>query len=128
MTFPCRPNCGACCGVVPIPAAVVSKNRDKFQRLVISEELIDGDIFLFTNGYCAFLDENKRCVIYEDRPEVCRFFGTSRKLPCEFIKPDGTKRTKRERNIVLNQFEKRRKSVVSSHSVGIAFPGGREHR
>jgi Fe-S-cluster containining protein len=48
---------------------------------------------------CPFLDENYRCVIYSDRPWICKLFGTKevKGLKCPYLKTDGSKRGREER-------------------------------
>ncbi len=33
---------------------------------------------------CAFLDTNYGCLIYEDRPSICRMYGRKDLMPCRF--------------------------------------------
>lgn len=35
---------------------------------------------------CPFLRVDRRCNIYENRPNVCRKFGEIPELPCEYLK------------------------------------------
>ena len=35
---------------------------------------------------CPFLRSDRRCNIYENRPDVCRKFGEIPELPCKFLK------------------------------------------
>lgn len=35
---------------------------------------------------CPFLRADRRCNIYENRPDVCRKFGEIPELPCKFLK------------------------------------------
>lgn len=38
-----------------------------------------------TNDYsCNYLTDSKRCSVYNDRPAICRLFGTGDFLPCPF--------------------------------------------
>ena len=34
------------------------------------------------DNYCAFLNKNYKCNIYNNRPPICRDFGTIKGLPC----------------------------------------------
>jgi len=43
---------------------------------------------------CPFLSPEKRCAIWEDRPDVCRNFGKEGRA-CPYVKPDGSPRTPR---------------------------------
>ena len=40
------------------------------------------------NGICPFLDENKKCGVYENRPLVCRIYGASEIMVCEDCEPE----------------------------------------
>lgn len=110
MSFNCLPNCGKCCGIVPIPKSTYEKHKDK---LPIDHVLMlapkdrrssEEAVFVVAKGtvQCAFLDPMKRCSIYEDRPWVCREFGvgafawTDPRMACPFLRPDGEKRTRQE--------------------------------
>jgi Fe-S-cluster containining protein len=35
--------------------------------------------------HCIFLDKNKRCLIYPERPNVCKLQGNTKELPCPRI-------------------------------------------
>jgi len=94
---------GDCCGIVPIPKQTWIKNRSKSQREIVEIVKIAGDgvmsdtvIPRTKNDVCPFLDKNYRCVIYDERPEVCRKFGdgTHPCLCCPFLEPDGKLKTK----------------------------------
>lgn len=34
------------------------------------------------DNYCAFLKKNYKCNIYDNRPPICRDFGSKKDLPC----------------------------------------------
>jgi uncharacterized phage protein (TIGR01671 family) len=81
--------CAECCGIVPLEPSLWEKHKDK---AILVDEVIPflrGLVIPFTKDiFCAFLDRNtKRCLIYEDRPEVCRFQGTVPRLPCPKLNP-----------------------------------------
>jgi len=40
------------------------------------------------DGLCAFLDGNKKCGVYDNRPLVCRIYGTSEIMLCEDCVPE----------------------------------------
>lgn len=75
-------NCGACCGpimatkaeIVAIKQYVSKLARKEVQRL--NRQHIG-------EATCQFRDdENRKCVIYPVRPEVCRLMGVVRGLVC----------------------------------------------
>lgn len=84
MPFECKKyhcKCKAeCCGLVPIPLSIWSKNQHRIQREVknILHIQKDGrkDILPVTEElYCPFLKDDLSCAIYEERPEICKKFG-----------------------------------------------------
>lgn len=109
MAFTCIPRCGRCCGTVPLPLEVYERNKSKVVNPPIKELSDDfGNVHLVTvNGFCVFLDEDKKCVIYEDRPEVCREYGLIEDMPCPYVRPDGTVRFRQERRRVMRENTKR---------------------
>ena len=67
-----------CCGVVPIPRAIFERNKHKLQREVqtITDAFPGQVIALAENATCGFLTLDHKCAIYEERPSVCRKFGS----------------------------------------------------
>ena len=98
--FKCISGCGECCGCVPLPPEIITKHIQKLQRPVI--EILDvqdtdkGVIALTPDRHCIFLSKERRCLIYLDRPKVCRVFGLTPTIPCWYIKPDGRKRSRHD--------------------------------
>ena len=109
MAFTCIPQCGRCCGTVPLPVEVYERNKSKVVNPPIKGLSDDfGNVHLATkNGFCVFLDEDKKCVIYEDRPEVCKEYGLTDDMPCPYVRPDGTVRCRQERRRVMRENTKR---------------------
>lgn len=78
--------CGECCGPVPLDRTLFEKNKHLTQKKFKLFPFIKGTIIPVTKELsCIFLDKDKRCVIYEERPEICRLQGTTTKLPCPRI-------------------------------------------
>lgn len=78
--------CGQCCGIVPIDKRTFESNQMKI-KIEYHATIYNQTAFATKKDdplECAFLDENKQCLIYQDRPEVCRLFGTIKKLECKF--------------------------------------------
>jgi len=97
MTFECLDGCGKCCWPVPIPRETWDRHQDKIQREVLETMPLLLDAYLLpitADLLCPFLSEEKRCMIHDDRPEVCRDYG-KRGNTCQYVKPDGTPRTDR---------------------------------
>lgn len=75
--FACIPGCHDCCG--PVTAS-----SEEMARLPVKSEAIH-DAALEAMS-CPHLGENG-CEVYEERPLICRLFGTTPSLPC----PNGRK-------------------------------------
>lgn len=96
--FNCQ-NCGECCGPIPVSHKELVQIRRNLRKKTADEiiRLKNQRREPFT---CPLLDiENKRCSVYNDRPEICRMFGFYRGLECpnnkKFAKgsrEEGTKR------------------------------------
>ena len=104
--FCCLKNCGICCCPVPIKREIYEANKD---RLAKDSKVFEFDSMVIVQaptGECGFLNGEKRCSIYEDRPEVCRLFGDSQKakfvtsLMCPFLRVNGEPRPRKERRIL----------------------------
>lgn len=87
-----------CCGTIPFSKEFFEKNKDKIKVQPI--EIIEkrGAVVAATKDLrCVFLDPKTRlCAVYDDRPEVCRLFGTKEGikirglgLACPHFKPNG---------------------------------------
>jgi Fe-S-cluster containining protein len=100
MTFECKEKCGSCCGIVPIPIELSLKYASiiETKKELIKEGVVTGDkkeiYFLTKDGRCVFLDKKKKCLIYDERPMVCRIYGVDLRLPCPYFHIDGTRRNK----------------------------------
>ena len=118
MTFECLKNCGLCCGPVPIKKEIYEKNKGKARPHAMTDL---GSHILALQGStakCAFLTEENRCSIYDERPDVCRLFGCSEEakvncsLACPFLRPDGTIRKRQERRKVVQINNKKAKYMM----------------
>ena len=81
--------CGECCGPVPFTRQFIKNHKEKIQ--VKYEKIPFGrEILPVTEDlHCIFLDrETKRCLIYTERPQVCKLQGTIPKLPCLKLNPE----------------------------------------
>ena len=118
MSFKCLPDCGKCCIIVPIPKHVFSKHRDRCQ--VEPEKINDlgSEVVPDTEDHlCVFLDrETKQCTIYDDRPEMCRLFGTedSPDLVCSYVHPSGKPRSRPDRRRLQRDTVKRTAKLLST--------------
>jgi Fe-S-cluster containining protein len=60
------------------------------------------------SGYCPFLRKDYHCNIYENRPEICREFGSESTpfMSCAYLKKDGTERSRQERRSIQRMISK----------------------
>ena len=95
MKFKCKKGCYECCGPVPFPIETLELHEAKVQ-IEIKELLKNSEglfIPLTTDGMCPFLHRKQfNCLIYNDRPIICKNFGLSENNPCAYIKPNGNPR------------------------------------
>ncbi|WP_076718996.1 YkgJ family cysteine cluster protein [Motiliproteus sp. MSK22-1] len=71
-SFSCTPGCHDCCGPVTASSDEVARLPTK------SDEEHDQALSEFN---CPYLGENG-CEVYQERPLICRLFGTTASLPC----------------------------------------------
>jgi Fe-S-cluster containining protein len=95
---------GECCGCIPIDRDVVDANRFEMQ-VGYTEMIPAGELsYPMTDDMaCVFLHRMEiRCMIYDQRPDVCRRFGdeSHSALFCPYLHADGTERTRSERREV----------------------------
>ena len=76
--------CGGCCGPIPFPPKLFNRFKGLVQRPYTLRPFLDNiDIIPWTeDGNCVFLKPDNNCIIYKDRPKVCRIYGVNKKLPC----------------------------------------------
>jgi hypothetical protein len=71
-TFECIPGCHDCCGPV-------TTSTEEMARLPVKTEA-EHDAAL-ADLSCPHLGDNG-CQVYDERPLICRLFGTAPSLPC----------------------------------------------
>jgi Fe-S-cluster containining protein len=88
MKLPCDQCKGQCCTFPGFSRREFKVVKKKYGIPAIAQVVpIDaGYIIAMEDGTCPYL-KNGRCSIYEDRPLVCRAYGTSPALPCKFLYP-----------------------------------------
>ena len=103
----CPNKCKAdCCGYVPMEKKFWKKFKHMAQVEVKVLKWNTGHVMPLTeNLACCFLDKDYRCVIYKDRPMLCKLFGTKniQGLRCPYLKPNGNKRGKKERKKLVGE-------------------------
>ena len=74
----CPPSCGKCCAnILPVSDYEIKKIRNYLKHHEIIPHNPNKTLNIFSPEYkdeCPFLDNNKRCSIYIQRPEVCKWF------------------------------------------------------
>jgi len=92
---------GDCCGLVPLTEEILEKHKDKIQVPIIQKiPHPQGIVSITSDLKCIFLNRvTKLCMIYEDRPDVCRMYGISNHpaLACPYVKPNGNPRSEAQR-------------------------------
>ena len=92
------PGQGICCGFFPFSEKFFEKYKDKMQVKPIKIFKQHGFIAAVTEDLrCVFQNPKTwRCAIYEDRPDICRLYGTKEGIQkkglgiaCPFFKPNG---------------------------------------
>ena len=102
-----------CCGVVTFTNEFLKMHRDKFQQQVvqwINKSEVEGTI-ITKNGTCIFLTKDFKCSIYEERPEICKLFGTGSGIKgeeevllfCPYAKPNGNPWSEGKKKRILRQ-------------------------
>lgn len=73
-----------CCGAVPMAQ---SFKKYPFARKCDVKDFDDFFIAVDENLTCGFLNENYQCSIYENRPNLCRKFGSGKHplLVCDYL-------------------------------------------
>jgi Fe-S-cluster containining protein len=75
----CKPGCGDCCGAVPWSAEEWAKVKDRVPAVVAVEimDIGDGGVIPLRKGTttCPFFSGG--CTVYDDRPFMCRLYGTA---------------------------------------------------
>ena len=98
-----------------MPTKLYLDKMKQADRVMLTVQFKDGEMYIKTkDGKCCFLVDNM-CSIYEDRPQVCRDYGVNPSSPatrCPYLKSDGTKRTKRETEIVKATTKRELKKAI----------------
>ena len=83
-TFKCEQGCTACCGVVPWSLVEFEKVkiREEIARKMQAQPCTITPMRTPNCSDCPFYIENKGCSAYEERPLMCRLYGTTESLEC----------------------------------------------
>ena len=102
-----------CCGPVPMDKDIFNKNKHLINKSAHITHL-ENNILCFDpkSLACGFLDDDKKCKIYEDRPEICRLFGDRKHnipiLKCQYLGQIGTME---QENLMDNTISRLKKAV-----------------
>lgn len=91
--------CGKCCGPHFWFYAEYLVIKDYLQKRGLKERFAKS---LF--DLCPYLDENKKCIIYEVRPTICRLFGVVEGLECPYVRAERYL-TRKEAYEILSEVE-----------------------
>jgi len=76
-SFNCKEGCSDCCGLVPFNRWEISLLSDEHKEVMLV--FADMATSLLSRGIvsaCPLIGRGKLCSIYENRPFLCRLFGT----------------------------------------------------
>ena len=110
------PEKGCCCGIIPFDKNIIEKHKNKFQ--VVPEKEVDMGkevAFITSDILCIFLNrQTKLCMIYEDRPEVCKMYGIvkNKQLQCPYFRRSGNKRSDASKRQVEKYIDKMIEDIV----------------
>jgi Fe-S-cluster containining protein len=99
-----------CCGLIPFGDRFYAQHHE-----LVSEDRLERLLRLSNTNFvlpitddfrCCFLDRQElKCLIYDERPEICRLFGNVDKLRCPYYDTAGNKRTRAERRRIKKAAE-----------------------
>lgn len=110
-----------CCSIVPFSKERWERNQHRIitqpKRIMpgygeskitenSNEVILEGDIIPETGtGKCPFLRDDMLCNIYEDRPDICKKFGTESHLmmKCHFQDKEGRERSRQANRHILRE-------------------------
>ena len=103
--FECKENCGECCGIIPFPKELAKKTEHLAQVKPTKVIQNQGNLYILTEDMkCVYLNrETKKCMIYKDRPRICRVYGLIPACPCPYFKITGEKRALWEKQLIQTQ-------------------------
>jgi len=128
--LPCEKCYGSCCGKkVHFSKKDLKRIQKKYtsliEKLKIYAVQLDKKTFQFESDlesykkdwYCIFYDKNSnKCLIYEERPQVCRMYGKSKLLLCPFEGMDYVpeKGSAEEQDLVIQTQIKQSQTLLGS--------------
>jgi len=126
MVFKCIDSCGKCCGPILFTREEWEKHRYLLPPCVYIDYI--GDRIVPQTEKCPFLTKEKQCMIYDDRPEVCRLFGVDERLPCPYLKPNGKPRSKASQKQVERMQNKKLDLLIKKAEEELSLKQLRENK
>lgn len=137
----CKPGCAACCHhpllitileAFPIYGALVESGRwtpSLKDKLTKAAELTSGlsfQVWLLSKLPCPLLDTNNRCMVYAERPFICRAtIATGDAYYCDAQRL-GPETTIVERKEAVQGFHEREQTILKKHGLlHLTMPVGR---
>lgn len=123
-SFTCIKGCGDCCGIVPWAPEEFARVRD---RLPPGTELLEADGCIHPirpdSATCPFFDHG--CTVYDDRPFMCRLFGTARdwRLTCPHGRQPRKMLTMQKARDLTDRYRRETNTNSSELKPGILPPG-----
>lgn len=121
----CKADC--CHGPVPMPKGFIDRHvavrpivirkdfgSDHEIAMALDERTRNGEANSVM-GVCPFLGFDDRCSIYEDRPDVCREFGSESHpmMICSYQSRDGRIRSRQEHRAIGREQVKRQGGILN---------------
>jgi Fe-S-cluster containining protein len=96
-----------CCGIIPFPLKFLEEHREKFQENGELKENGEQAVILTKDFLCVFFNRiAHNCAIYDERPDVCRVYGTIDRLKCPYYKRSGNLRSSASQRQTIRQINK----------------------
>ena len=109
-----------CCGIFQFPLKFLEEHKKFFQENGELKESGDFAVILTPDFRCVFLNrETFLCAIYDERPDVCKFYGTIEKLPCQYFKRSGNRRSPASEKVTIRQINSQVDKTMSKLGVKI---------
>jgi len=109
---------GDCCHFVPIPTGLWNdQKKNVVKKVIFLYQYDENNVMPITKDLsCPFLKKDFKCAIYTARPYVCRVYGIGGHdcLSCPYLKPDGSKRGKIERERLKKENENNLNRIIQN--------------
>ncbi len=111
-----------CCFPIPLPYRLWKKRSDEARECRVFKERVSGETWILAvpvdgEVSCVFLKRG-RCVVYRDRPDVCRRYGVSEDLQCPYLDLDGDPRPRGEVEKFLKRYREETNRLFKRYGSG----------